>query len=421
GEGRDQVRSSVSFVLGGNLEELLLTGSAAAAGTGNGLGNVLRGNAAANALDGLDGADELHGNDGNDSLDGGTGDDRLFGGGGNDTLFGNAGYDRMYGGTGDDTYMVTDVDNYTYENAGEGRDKVVAFIDHQLRAEVEDLVLNGTANLIGKGNLADNAIVGNDGDNRMYGYDGADTLEGRAGNDYVMGGAGNDMLSGGAGHDRMYGGIGDDRYLVGDTADYAYENAGEGTDRVIATINHVLRANIEQLELGGSADLRGYGNALDNLVAGNGGGNQLYGRDGNDQLLGSGGNDILFGENGSDRLIGGAGQDRAYGGAGSDEFIFGAGDLSGASNSSADRVHDFSRDQGDRIRLDGIDADIIRGEDQSFAFIGENGFSGTAGELRYQQISGNTFVQGDTNGDGAADFWIRLDGLHTLGSGDFFL
>lgn len=421
GEGRDQVRSSVSFVLGADLEELLLTGSAAVAGTGNGLGNVLRGNAAANTLDGLNGADELHGEGGDDSLDGGTGDDRLFGGAGNDRLFGNAGYDRMYGGTGDDTYLVTDATSYAYEIAGEGRDKVMAFIDHQLRAEVEDLVLNGTTNLIGKGNASANEITGSDGHNRMYGYDGADTLDGRAGDDYLMGGAGNDTLSGSAGHDRMYGGTGDDRYLVGDTADYAYENAGEGTDRVIATINHVLRANIEQLELGGSADLRGYGNALDNLIAGNGGANQLYGREGNDQLLGSGGNDILFGENGGDRLVGGVGQDRAYGGAGADEFIFGAGDLSGTSSSLADRIHDFSRAESDRIRLDEIDADTLGNGDQSFAFIGENGFSGTAGELRYQQISGNTFVQGDMNGDGAADFWIRLDGLHTLGSGDFIL
>jgi serralysin len=421
GEGRDQVRSSISFVLGANLEELLLTGTAAVAGTGNGLGNLIRGNAAANVLDGLDGADELLGEGGDDSLDGGTGDDRLFGGAGNDTLFGNAGYDRMYGGVGNDTYLVTDATSFAYELAGEGRDTVVASIDHQLRAEVEELVLNGTANLIGKGNASDNRIAGNDGNNRVYGYDGADTLEGRAGDDYLMGGAGNDTLSGGAGHDRMYGGLGDDRYLVGDTADYAYENAGEGTDRVIATTNHVLRANIEQLELGGSADLRGYGNALDNLVAGNGGANLLYGRDGNDQLLGSGGSDILFGENGSDRLVGGAGQDRAYGGAGGDEFIFGAGDLSGMSSSTADRIHDFSRAEGDRIRLDGIDADTVRSGDQSFAFIGENGFSGAAGELRYQQISGNTFVQGDTNGDGAADFWIRLDGLHTLGTADFFL
>jgi serralysin len=421
GGGADEVRSSLAYTLAANVEQLLLTGTSAIAGTGNALGNLLRGNEAANALVGLEGADDLHGNGGRDSLEGGTGDDRLYGGLGSDFLTGGSGYDRMYGGVGDDSYYVDDAQDYAYENAGEGTDRVIASVDHQLRAEVEDLVLTGTANLIGKGNASNNTITGNAGANRLYSYDGADTLEGHAGDDYLMGGVGNDILSGGAGHDRMYGGLGDDRYLVGDTADYAYENAGEGTDRVTATINHVLRANIEQLELGGDADLRGYGNGLDNLLLGNGGANQLYGRDGSDQLLGSGGNDILFGENGNDRLVGGAGQDRTYGGAGADEFIFGPGDLTGTTSSLADRIHDFSRAEGDRIRLDGIDADIVGSGDQSFAFIGENAFSGTAGELRYQQISGNTYVQGDLNGDRAADFWIRLDGLHTLGSADFFL
>ena len=41
-------------------------------------------------------------------------------------------------------------------------------------------------------------------------------------------------------------------------------------------------------------------------------------------------------------------------------------------------------------------------------------FSHTAGELRYEQISGNTYIEGDTNGDGIADFMIRADGLHAF-------
>ena len=121
-------------------------------------------------------------------------------------------------------------------------------IDHTLRAEVENLVLTGSA-LIGKGNASDNGITGNSGANRLYGYEGNDTLDGAGGDDYLLGGEGNDTLTGGAGYDRMYGGIGDDSYIVTDASDYAYENAGEGTDRVIASINHTLRANIEELEL----------------------------------------------------------------------------------------------------------------------------------------------------------------------------
>ncbi|MGX4731396.1 hypothetical protein, partial [Pseudomonas corrugata] len=53
----DTVRSSVSWSLGANLENLTLTGVAAINGAGNALDNVLIGNAAANVLNGLGGAD----------------------------------------------------------------------------------------------------------------------------------------------------------------------------------------------------------------------------------------------------------------------------------------------------------------------------------------------------------------------------
>jgi len=61
------------------------------------------------------------------------------------------------------------------------------------------------------------------------------------------------------------------------------------------------------------------------------------------------------------------------------------------------------------------------GGNQTFTFIGTESFRNVAGELRYQEISGNTFVYGDTNGDGVADFMIRLDGGHALVAGDFVL
>ncbi len=33
----------------------------------------------------------------------------------------------------------------------------------------------------------------------------------------------------------------------------------------------------------------------------------------------------------------------------------------------------------------------------------------------------DTLFGGDVNGDGVADFLIRIDGVHTLGAGDFIL
>jgi Ca2+-binding RTX toxin-like protein len=65
------VYSSVSLTLGANLENLVLTGSAAINGAGNALANVMTGNAAANTLNGGAGSDTLAGGLGNDTLIGG--------------------------------------------------------------------------------------------------------------------------------------------------------------------------------------------------------------------------------------------------------------------------------------------------------------------------------------------------------------
>ena len=52
--------------------------------------------------------------------------------------------------------------------------------------------------------------------------------------------------------------------------------------------------------------------------------------------------------------------------------------------------------------------------------MGTDAFSGAAGELRYLfDNNGDTIVQMDVDGDGAADMNIRLTGQIALDAGDF--
>ena len=68
GQGEDTVRSSLSFLLDPNFEDLVLTGSARIFGVGNGLDNSLTGNGNANGLNGGAGHDVLKGLGGADAF-----------------------------------------------------------------------------------------------------------------------------------------------------------------------------------------------------------------------------------------------------------------------------------------------------------------------------------------------------------------
>ena len=67
--------------------------------------------------------------------------------------------------------------------------------------------------------------------------------------------------------------------------------------------------------------------------------------------------------------------------------------------------------------------ELIQGfaQDATFSFIGTAGFSGTAGELHYEQVAGETVVNGDTDGDGVSDFEIHCVGTINFTVNDFIL
>lgn len=159
---------------------------------------------------------------------------------------------------------------------------------------------------------------------------GDDFLKGGAGDDFLAGLHGNDVLRGGPGLDRLLGGRGDDSYYLDDALDVVTEYEGEGFDTVTVTIgDYRLPANVEKGVVGGTADLRLWGNDGDNRIFGNIGHNQLlglggrdkiHGGDGDDQLDGGEGDDFLGGDEGNDSLDGGAGADTMAGGPGDDGF-----------------------------------------------------------------------------------------------------
>ncbi|MBN4002194.1 putative Ig domain-containing protein [Nostoc sp. LPT] len=309
--GTDLVKSSVSFVLGNNLENLTLTGTEAIDGTGNSLNNILTGNTAANTLSGENGNDNLLGDSGNDTL---------LGGAGNDTLDGGAGIDSLNGGAGNDIYTVDNLSDIITEGLNAGTDLVKSFVSWVLADNVEDLTLTGTEAIDGTGNSLDNNLIGNTAANILSAGDGDDSLFGSSGNDTLLGGAGDDTLDGGTGIDSLNGGDGNDIYTVDNLSDSITEGLNAGTDLVNSSVSWVLGDNLENLTLTGSTAINGTGNSFNNILLGNGGANILSGGDGNDSLFGSSGNDTLLGSAGDDTLDGSTGIDSLNGGAGNDIY-----------------------------------------------------------------------------------------------------
>jgi Ca2+-binding RTX toxin-like protein len=335
GGGIDTVSSSASFRLGYQVENLILTGTAAINGTGGHLANMITGNRGAN---------------------------RLIGAGGDDQLDGGAGADKMVGGVGDDLYVVDDAGDEVAERPDEGRDLARSSVSYAMDAGLEALILVGNQAVDAVGNSSVNEITGNDAANTLRGGGGADLLIGKGGDDtYVLEGAdtiveeaaggrdtvvatgtytlgaqfeelvlagnmsddvelignaaanvirGNvygDSIDGKGGADLLVGGGGDDVYYIDVAADRVEEGADAGVDTINTRVSHVLEANVEHLVIVGDRAANGTGNELANEIIGNSAANYLDGGAGADVLTGGQGDDTYVFNSFADTLVEAAG------------------------------------------------------------------------------------------------------------------
>ncbi|MDQ0463370.1 Ca2+-binding RTX toxin-like protein [Caulobacter ginsengisoli] len=365
GEGADTVRASVTWTLAANFETLVLDGAGDINGTGNSVANQIVGNVGANLLDGGDGDDLIKAGAGIDTVLGGIGADQLLGQDGNDSLDGGDGNDRLDGGLGDDS------------------------------------LIGAVGNDIMDGGADNDTLAGGTGNDQLNGGTGIDTLSG---------GDGNDVLDGGVGADAMTGGLGDDTFYVDDAGDTTVEASGQGSDTVRATASVTLAANIENLVLEGVGNIDGTGTSAINAMTGNAGANMLDGL---------AGDDVLKGMNGDDFLIGGTGSDIMVGGAGADTFVIRQESIHVSGPIEIDTVNDLLAGQGDRLDLSAIDADSSTGGDDAFHLVGS--FSHQAGEMTLSFAGGITTLQLDVNGDGLADYRMKISGDVHLDSGGWLL
>lgn len=265
-----------------------------------------------------------------------------------------------------------------------------------------DDVINVDDGTVTVASQSGSTIRGSSADDVFYGVRGDDTLVGREGEDLLSGGLGKDRLDGGKNADLIFGKADADRIFGGKGGDDIF--GGSGADKVY----------------GGDWNDNIDGGRGNDTLLGEEGNDDMSGGNGNDNVNGGKGRDELAGGTGNDRIIGGKGTDEMRGGSGQDSFIFRTASDSRAGSTNRDTIEDY-RTGIDTIDLGAIDADTTRSGNQAFEFIGAAGFSRDGGELRVQVNGQNAVIQGDRDGNGLADFEIRLEDFSGINTFDFIL
>ncbi len=373
--GIDHIKSSVTYTISANVENLTLVGTESINGTGNALDNIMIGNDLSNILNGGSGNDVIDGLGGDDSLIGGAGTDQLSGGAGNDTynISANSGLDTITDTSGSEKIVFgsgISQTNTTY--ARSSNDLVISVSGTQVARIVGHFAGTGAVETLQFSNgttvnltTLTFPINGTSGNNTLTGTAAADTINGLAGNDMLYGAAGNDILNGGDGNDTLYGDAGSDTlrgeagndiYVFDGGQDKIYETSGTdilrlGASRTadalvfsdVGTVdtkmtfssgnditiygqrgtNANLKVETVQFADGFSASLSGYkswvwGSTAAQTTNGTTAANTILGRGGNDTINGLAGNDNLHGGSGNDTVKGGDGNDLVHGGIGND-------------------------------------------------------------------------------------------------------
>jgi Ca2+-binding RTX toxin-like protein len=440
GEGTDEVRTvGTIFVLGAGLDNLR--------GLNDG-GHDFRGNAGPNAIIGAGGNDILRMQDG--------GDDLAFGKGGVDGFYFGAAfdqYDLADGGDNRDSLILQGNYSLTLRFAPTGGSSIVnvesislvsganaSFGDTANRRYSYDLTMIDA-------NVAPGALMKVNGANLLAGED--FTLDASDEKDaplQIFGGLGLDRLTGGQQGDAFV--FGEGRFAAGDSVtggggydvlylrgDYVIDFNAAGFAGALAGVESIAlltSANTEFLA-GGDGDFD-YTITWNDAMLGAGGtmtanGGRLQAHetfvfngasesDGHLRVFGGAGGDTLTTGGGNDQIHGGAGADVLTGGAGADLYrYFSAGD---STASATDTIKGFVSGQ-DRIDLTHIDAVAATEANDGFTFIGSAPFT-AAGQLRAVNVAADVWqIEGDTNGDGIADFVIRLEQTPLVAAADFML
>jgi Ca2+-binding RTX toxin-like protein len=317
--GVDTIQSSVSFNAATNVADLVFTGTANVAGTGNSLANVISGNSGADTLTSGSGVATLVGGAGNDvfvinntldivqdtststtnalrssvvySLPTNvnalvlTGTSALKGtaNSANDTLTANSGADTLVGGAGSDVFVISNTLDVVTDTSTTATNALLSTVNYTLPNNVNALTFTGSTALLGQGNAGNDSMTANSGADTLVAGNGTDTL-----------------VSGAAGADSLVAGTGNDLFIINYAGDIVTVGATHGADTIQAAVSYTASPNVANLTLSGTSNLVGTGNTIADVIRANSGNDTLTAGSGVATLVGGSGNDTFVINSASD-------------------------------------------------------------------------------------------------------------------------